>query len=81
MEVEGGLTDLLSDTFSCRIVWFFFIPKVKFMMHLISHAAYIACLFFALIPDRLSEAGQLQPRCSVEVECRGAVKRCGVEVE
>uniref|UniRef100_A0A7S3BQR6 Ion transport domain-containing protein n=1 Tax=Haptolina ericina TaxID=156174 RepID=A0A7S3BQR6_9EUKA len=58
-EAEGGLADLISDTFSGRIIYFFFIPRVKFIMHFAFHFGYIGCLLFVLLPDRLPDSGQL----------------------
>jgi len=59
MREEGGLEDLLSDLLSVRFIYFFFIPKIKFTIHLVFHVGYIVFLMLAVNDDRLENGGQL----------------------
>jgi len=62
---EGGIEDFVSDLVSNRVLYFFFIPKIKFIMHMGFHILYITCLEAFLMNDRTEHSGQLNPEINV----------------
>lgn len=50
-----------SDALQNRVIYFFFVPKIKFIVHMGSHIGYIICLSFTLSDKRTRNSNGLMP--------------------